>query len=109
MTIVFDIECALAWRRDGAGWVLFYKRRRMGRVLPDNQHCGMYRSALSRDRLSDMANLSWTKGAVLDAAIRELTWEANHPANDPSKCPEKWGYFTGSAPLVAKTASEPAR
>jgi hypothetical protein len=89
----------LAWRRDGVGWILFHKRRRMGRVLPDNQHRGMYRSVLSRGRLSDMANLSWAKDAVLAVAIRELAWEADHhPANDPSKSPEKQGRFNGSAP-----------
>src|SRR6516164_2536593 len=56
------LDCNLTWRRDGADWVLLYKRRRMGRVLPDNQHRGMYRSVLSRGHLSDMANLSWAKG-----------------------------------------------
>jgi len=90
----------LAWRRDGVGWILFHKRRRLGRVLPDNQHRGMYRSVLSRGRLSDMASLSWAKSAVLAVAIRELAWEADHPANNPSKCPEKQGVFNGSAPPV---------
>jgi hypothetical protein len=92
-----SLDCDLTWRRDGAGWVLLYKRRRMGRVLPDNQRRGMYRSVLSRDRLSDMASLSWAKSAVLAVAIRELTWEANHPAKDPPKCPERRGVFNGSA------------
>ena len=85
-------DCDLAWRRDGAGWVLLYKRRRMGRVLPDDQHRGMYRSVLSRGRLSDMASLSWAKNAVLVAAERELEFEhRSRPTNDPSKCPEKGG------------------
>jgi hypothetical protein len=96
--------CDLTWRRDGASWVLFYKRRGMGRVLPDDQHRGMYRSVLSRGRLSDMANLSWAKGAVLAVAIRELAWEADHPANDPPKSPEKQGVFYGSAPPVRFSA-----
>ncbi len=43
---------------------------------------------LSRGRLSDMANLSWSKNAVLVAAQRELDYEA---ANDPSKCSVKRG------------------
>jgi hypothetical protein len=90
----------LTWRRDGAGWVLLCNRRRMGRVLPENQHRGMYRSVLPRGRLSDMANLSWAKSAVLAVAIRELAWEADHPANDPPKCPEKQEGFNGSAPPV---------
>ena len=92
--------CDLTWRRDGASWVLFYKRRRrMGRVLPDNQQRGMYRSVLSRGHLSDMANLSWAKNAVLVAAERELEFEhRSRPANDPQKCPGKQGVFNGSAP-----------
>jgi hypothetical protein len=89
----------LAWRRDGVGWILFHKRRRLGRVLPDNQHRGMYRSVLSRGRLSDMASLSWAKNAVLVAAERELEFEhRSRPANDPPKWPEKQGVFNGSAP-----------
>jgi hypothetical protein len=95
------LDCDLAWRRDGADWVLLYKRRRMGRVLPDNQHHGMYRSVLSRGHLSDMANLSWAKGAVLAAAIRELAWEAGHPAINPAKCPER-GVFYGLSPTRCK-------
>ena len=95
----------LAWRRDGADWVLLTnKRRRMGRALPDDHHRGMYRSVLSRGRLSDIANLSWAKDAVLAVAIRELAWEADHPANDPPKCPEKQGVFNGSAPPVRFSA-----
>jgi hypothetical protein len=91
----------LAWRRDGVGWILFHKRRRMGRVLADDQHQGMYRSTLCRDRLSDMASLSWAKNAVLVAAERELEFEhRSRPANDPQKWPEKQGVFHGSAPPV---------
>jgi hypothetical protein len=77
----------LAWKRDGADWVLHHRRRRMGRVAPDARHRGMYRVVLSRGRLSDMANLSWAKDAALAAAIRELQWEAKHPAINPAKCP----------------------
>jgi hypothetical protein len=94
----------LAWRRDGVDWILLHRRRRMGRVLPDDQHRGMYRSVLSRGRLSDMANLSWAKSAVLAVAIRELAWEADHPANDPPKSSEKRGVFYGSAPPVRFSA-----
>jgi hypothetical protein len=52
------IGCDLAWKRDGADWVLLHKRRRMGRVAPDHEYGGMYRVVLSRGRLNDMANLS---------------------------------------------------
>ena len=48
------IGCDLAWKRDGADWLLLHKRRRMGRVAPDHNHRGMYRLLLPRGRLSDM-------------------------------------------------------
>jgi hypothetical protein len=51
----------LRWQRDGADFVLFNNRRRMGRVIPNSDHADMYRVALSRGRVSDMANLSWTQ------------------------------------------------
>jgi len=102
------IGCEFSWRRDGADWILLHKRRRMGRVAPDSEHCGMYRVVLSRGRLSDMANLSWAKDAALAAAIRELEWKArdmstvstNHRATDPAKCPEKRGPSPATAPLI---------
>ena len=54
----------------------------MGRVVPDSRYPKMYRSVRADGRLSDMANLSWAKDAVLGAAIRELGWDA---ANDTRK------------------------
>jgi hypothetical protein len=65
----------LTWRQDRTGWRLFAGRRCYGRVVPDTQHPKMWRSELSCGRLSDMANLSWAKNAVLEAAIREIEWE----------------------------------
>jgi hypothetical protein len=50
----------------------------MGRVVPDSAHTGMWRSLKSGGRVSDMANLSWAKNAVLEAATRELEYEARH-------------------------------
>ena len=102
------IGCEFSWRRDGADWILLHKRRRMGRVTPDNQRRDMYRVVLSRGLLSDMANLSWAKDAALAAAVRELEWEArdmstvstNHRATDPAKSPEKRGSLTATAPLI---------
>jgi hypothetical protein len=89
-----DVGRNLAWRCNGADWILFHRRRRMGRVVPDVRHGGMYRVALSRGRLSGMANLSRAKDSALAAAIRELQLEAEdraQPALDPSKCPENGG------------------
>jgi hypothetical protein len=45
----------------------------MGRVIPDGK---LYRRELSRGRLSDPANLSWAKDAVMATAVRELMWES---------------------------------
>jgi hypothetical protein len=78
----------LQWKRDGADWILFCQRRRMGRVVPDDKYPGMYRIALTRGRLSDIANLSWAKNTALVAAERELEWGARDiAAIDPPKCP----------------------
>jgi hypothetical protein len=52
----------------------------MGRVIPDSKYPGMWRSTLSGGRLSDMANISWAKNAVLVAAERELEWEGKKKA-----------------------------
>jgi hypothetical protein len=83
----FSARSQLKWQRDGDAWILFYRRRRMGHVVPDKDHQGMWRSVKSRG-LSDRANLSWAKDAVMVRAVRELAYEA---ANTPSKCPENRG------------------
>src|SRR5262249_2652098 len=94
---------SLIWRRDGADWELFSGCRRFGRVVPDSKYAGMWRSGLSGGRLSDMANLAWTKNAVLAAAERELEWEdRQRAAIAPPKCAEKRGVFEGSAPPIAQ-------
>ena len=70
----------LTWKREGAHWVLYSGRRRVGRVIPDSKYPGMWRSTPSGGRLSDMANISWAKNAVLVAAERELEWEGKKKA-----------------------------
>lgn len=88
----------LTWCPDGIGWSLFARRRRMGRVVPDNKHPNMWRPVLSGGRLGDMANLSWARSAVYEAAVRELEWEARHQAaTAPTKCPEKRAVFEAAA------------
>jgi hypothetical protein len=72
-----------------AGWQglarLFDGKRRFGDVVPDAKHPGMWRCVLSDGRLSDMANLSWARNAVLEAATRELEYEARQREGiDPS-------------------------
>jgi len=82
----------LTWRRDGAGWVLLNKRRRMGRVVP--AHSGMWQSTRSDGQPSDIANLSWAKNAVLVAAERELEFEhRSWPANDPQNARKSRGFL----------------
>jgi hypothetical protein len=76
----------LKWKRDGADWVLFNGRRRMGRVTPAADHPGMYRWEKAGGRFSAIGNLSWVKDAVLAAAVRELEWTMRSKlARDPSK------------------------
>jgi hypothetical protein len=80
----------LKWTREGGGWVLLYRRRRMGRVVPDKDHPGMWRSIKVERVLSDMANLARSKDCLMAQAIREVIWDA---ANDPSKPQQNTGYF----------------
>jgi hypothetical protein len=103
MSIDLEYACRsrLKWKRDGSDWVLLCGRRWMGRVVPDSDQPGMYRSVKSGGRLSDMASLSWNKDAVLDAAIRDQEWEARHKvARDPSKCPENGGLKSTVCPSI---------
>jgi hypothetical protein len=96
---------SVAWRRVGTDWVLLADRRRFGRVVPDPDHAGMWRSLKRRGQLSDMCNLSHAKNAVLVAAERELDFEDRQRcATHRSKCPEKGGCFTASGPPAAKSA-----
>ena len=80
----FAARSQLKWQRDGDAWVLLYSRRRMGRVVPDKDHPGMWRSVKSNGR-SDLANLSWAKDAVLAQAVRELAYEAANTPQNPNK------------------------
>jgi hypothetical protein len=92
---------SLAWRRAGDTWLLFAYRRRLGRVVPDAIYPTMWRSLKPGGQLSEPANLSWTKNAVLVAAERELEFEhRSQPAIDPSKCSEKAGCFKAPSSLI---------
>ena len=78
----FAARSQLKWARDGDAWILLYRRRRMGRVVPDKDHSGMWRSVKVDGILSNTANLSRSKDNVMAQAIREIAWDA---ANDPQK------------------------
>jgi hypothetical protein len=69
----------------------------MGRIVADAKCTGMWRIALPSGRTSDMANLSWAKSLALEAAEREVIYEASR---HPPKCPENGGVFGGSSSLV---------
>jgi hypothetical protein len=89
----------LTWRRTANGWRLFAGKRCFGTIVPDRKSPGTWRSPMSGGRLSDMANLTWAKHAVLEAAIREL--ECERKGNHPRKCPENEGVSEPSAPPIA--------
>jgi len=88
---------SLAWRKVGNYWQLFAGKRRFGKVIPDSKHPGMWRAPLSGGRLSDMANLSWARNAVMEAAIREIEWEARQAANTPSNSQQSAAVFRGAS------------
>jgi hypothetical protein len=54
----FAARSQLKWTREGNAWILLYRRRRMGRVVPDKDHSCMWRSVKVDGILSDTANLS---------------------------------------------------
>ena len=93
----YAIRSKLQWKRDGADWILLCGKRRMGRVVPDGQWPDMFRSTKSGGRLSDMANLTLSKSAVFEEAMRELEWDAAHT---PAKCPVNEGVNQTESPLV---------
>jgi hypothetical protein len=86
----FAARSQLKWTRAGHAWILLYRRRRMGRVVPDRDHPGMWRSVKVDGTLSDVANLSWSKDAVLAQAARDVAYER---ANTPSKPQQNRGSF----------------
>jgi hypothetical protein len=98
----FTARSHFKWTREGDGWILFYRRRRMGRVVPDKDHPGMWRSVKIYGILSDVANLSWSKDAVLAQAAREVAYES---ANTPSKPQQNRGsYQPKSSPIRLNAA-----
>ena len=86
----------------GDAWILLYRRRRMGRVIPDKERPGMWRSVKVDGNLSDTANLCWSKDNVMAQVIREVAWDA---ANDPRKCPVKRGSREQKSPPMRLNAA----
>jgi hypothetical protein len=53
----------LKWTREGDAWIWLYRRRRMGRVVPDKDYPGMWRSVKIDGILSDVAGAKPIMGA----------------------------------------------
>jgi hypothetical protein len=97
MTSRRSSSASLVWKRDGTGWLLLAGRRRFGRVTPDPNVPGMWRSVRDDGRPSDYANLSWSKNSVLTVAERELEFEdRGRCATDPRNTAVNGGVFQGS-------------
>jgi hypothetical protein len=100
----------LHWRKAGRGWQLYGEHgRKFGKVIPDANIRHMWRTPLSGGRISDMASLSWARNAVLDAAVRELEWEARQSAAMTPSIPEEIGavFGDGSPPVRFSVDSPP--
>ena len=68
----FAARSQLKWAREGDAWILLYRRRRMGRVVPDKDHPGMWRSVKVDGILSDTANLSRANDAAKALGLADL-------------------------------------
>lgn len=104
------------WKRNGDGWRLYYDRRKFGRVVPDTQYRGMWRSSLHNIGLSDIANLSRARDAAMRAAIRELEYEHRQQATCGPRIPseikpilESISPHSNSQEGPATTLHEPSR
>jgi hypothetical protein len=60
----------------------------MGRVVPDKDHRGMWRSVKSSG-LKDMANLPSSKDNVMVQAIREVAWNAANDSREQKSPPAR--------------------
>jgi hypothetical protein len=81
----FAARSQLKWTREGDAWILLYRRRRMGRVVPDKDYPGMWRSVKIDGILSDAANLSWSKDGVLAQPRGTSPTSVQTPPQNPSK------------------------
>ena len=79
----FAARSQLKWAREGDAWILLYRRRRMGRVVPDKDHPGMWRSVKVDGNLSDTANLRWSKDNVMAQVIRFKAQDGNAIRSEP--------------------------
>src|SRR5262245_31913855 len=84
---------SLTWRRSTKGWRLYAGSRCFGEVIQDSTYPGMCRARLS-GWFSVMANLSWARNAVLEAAVREIEYEERQQAaKTPSISQQLGGVF----------------
>jgi hypothetical protein len=80
MKTTMNSDYNLIWKREGADQVLYWGKRKFGRIIPDAKWPGMFRSTLPNGQLSDMANIAWAKTALWRSVIRELEYEAPNKA-----------------------------
>jgi hypothetical protein len=101
----FAARSLLKWQRVNAlEWVLLYRRRRIGRVISDKEWPGMWRSIMPDGTLSDTANLSWSKDAVLAQAVREVAYELS--CKRPAKSQQITGSFRQKSSPIDLNAEE---
>lgn len=86
------------WKADGDSWVLLCERRKFGRVVPDKVHPGMWRSTMRDGGLSDFANLTRARHALIESARREIAYEQKLATRDPLNCSESGAVFERHSP-----------
>ena len=74
----FAARSQLKWTREGDAWILLYRRRRTGRVVPDKNHPGMWRSVKVDGILSETANkrAASPPGKKTTRRLAGLSWMA---------------------------------
>jgi hypothetical protein len=108
-----DVGASLRWQRVGNGWRLFEGRRRFGEIVPDAVHPNMWRPVLADGRLGDLANITWAKHAVFEAAVRELEWEAVAIVQRTPQNAQKRGVFLraqgrAAVPMGGRPPTQPS-
>ena len=80
----FSARSQLKWTREGDAWILLHRRRRMGRVVPDKNHLGMWRSVKVVGILSDTAGRRDAGPAEIATKASGLFFATLRTASKPS-------------------------
>jgi hypothetical protein len=68
----FSARSQLKWTREGDAWILLYRRRRMGRVVPDKndpQKCPAKRGSREQKSPPMRLNAAWAQGWLRSNSI----------------------------------------